>query len=161
MRFKKIAAAICLVIASPSIGHPTEAHNTAGAQALPAAARPAAAVVDAFHNALRRGDTAAAQSKLADDALIFESGGVERGKAEYASHHLGADAAFAQAVRGTVTRRAGNVVGNLAWIASEGRTAGTFKGRSIDVVTTETMILQRRGGSWKIVHIHWSSADKK
>lgn len=121
-------------------------------------ARPAAAVVDAFHAALRRGDTKAALGFLAKDALIFEAGGVERGRQEYASHHLAADAAFAQAVPAKTMRRAGGVVGNLAWIASEGRTTGTYKGKPVDRRTVETMVLRRSGIGWKIVHIHWSSA---
>ena len=116
-----------------------------------------AGIRDAFHAALRRGDTKAALSYLADNALIYEAGGVERGRQEYASHHLGADAAFAQAVPGTVTRRAGDAVGAVAWIATEGRTTGTYKAKAVDRVTTETMILRRTGKTWKIVHIHWSS----
>ena len=114
-------------------------------------------MVDAFHTALRRGDTNAAAALLADDALIFESGGAERTKAEYAAHHLPADAAFSQVVRSTVSRRAGNASGALAWVATEGRLTGTYKGNAIDLPTTETMLLRRNGGSWKIVHIHWSS----
>ena len=124
-------------------------------------ARPAVAVVDAFHAALRGGDTDAAQSHLAVDALIYESGGVERGRQEYASHHLGADAAFAKAVPSTVTRRSGVAAGDMAWIATEGRTAGIYKEKPLDRVTTETMILRRQAGVWKIVHIHWSSSAKK
>lgn len=125
---------------------------------LPAAARAPAAVVDSFHAALRRGDTRAALALLADDALIFESGGVERGKREYAAHHLGADAEFSRAVPSTMTRRAGGVNGNFAWVASEGRTRGTFRGSAVDRTTTETMLLRRVAGAWKIAHIHWSSA---
>jgi ketosteroid isomerase-like protein len=121
-------------------------------------ARPAAAVVDAFHAALRQGNTKTALSHLAENALIFEAGGVERGRQEYASHHLGADSAFSQAVPGKVTRRAGEAMGNVAWIATEGRTSGTYRGKAIDQVTTETMVLRRAGKAWKIVHIHWSSA---
>lgn len=149
-----------LLAASATVAHPTQSgHAAAQSATLAPSARPAAAVVDAFHAALRRGDTTAAQSHLAVNALIYESGGVERGKQEYASHHLGADAAFAQAVPSTITRRAGEAVGNVAWIATEGRTAGTYKGRALDVVTTETMVLRRVGKAWKIVHIHWSSAE--
>ena len=90
-------------------------------------------------------------------SLIFESGGVERGKKEYASHHLSADAQFSKAVPSKVTRRVGHVAGATAWIATEGRTTGVFKGKAIDRKTVETMILRRTGGSWKIAHIHWSS----
>ena len=126
---------------------------------VPAAARPAAAVVDAFHEALARGDTKLALSLLADDALIFESGGVERGQREYASNHLAADAALSQAVPSKLTRRVAHLAGLFAWIASEGRTTGTFKGKPVDRKTVETMILRRSGATWKIVHIHWSSAN--
>jgi ketosteroid isomerase-like protein len=124
-------------------------------------ARGAAAAVDAFHAALDRGDTRAAASLLADDALIFESGGAERSKAEYAGHHLTADAEFSRAVSSIVTRRAGSSIGGIAWIASEGRTTGTYKGKALDLITTETMILRRIGSVWKITHIHWSSAAKR
>jgi ketosteroid isomerase-like protein len=146
-----------LLAASATVAHPQTHGAEAQAAALAPSARPAAAVVDAFHAALRRGDTSAARSHLAVNALIYESGGVERGKQEYASHHLGADATFAQAVPSTITRRAGEAVGIMAWIATEGRTAGTYKGRALDLVTTETMVLRRVGNGWKIVHIHWSS----
>ena len=147
-------------MATAAAAHPDQPHDAAAkpVAALAASARPAAAVVDAFHAALRRGDTQTAQSLLAANALIYESGGVERDRQEYASHHLGADAAFAQAVPGTVTRRAGEAVGTIAWIATEGRTAGAYKDKAIDRITTETMILRHIGGAWKISHIHWSSA---
>ena len=125
--------------------------------ALPPSARAAAAAVDAFHAALKRGDARAAAAVLAEDALIFESGEAEHSKAEYAAHHLPADAEFSRGVSSVVTRRSGRSDGNLAWIASEGRTTGTYQGRVIDSLSTETMILRRVGRSWKIIHIHWSS----
>ena len=128
---------------------------------LPISLSGADATVDAFHAALRRGDTRAAAALLADDALIFEEGGVERSKAEYAADHLPADAAFAQLVASAVTRRAGGSEGVLAWVASEGRMTGTYKGKAIDRATTETIVLRRVGGHWKIVHIHWSSAARQ
>jgi ketosteroid isomerase-like protein len=114
-------------------------------------------VVDAFHAALARGDRAAALAALAEDALIYEAGGVERDRAEYAAHHLAADAAFAKAVPSTRSKRAGRVEGDLAWIVSEGRTTGTWMNKPVDRITTETMLLRRRGPGWVIVHIHWSS----
>jgi ketosteroid isomerase-like protein len=154
-----IAGAVALLLADIAAAHPKTNQSVATPVGVIApSARPAAAVVDAFHAALRRGDTKAALSHLADNALIYEGGGVERGRREYASHHLGADAAFAQAVPGTVTKRAGGAVGSIAWIATEGRTTGTYKDKAVDRVTTETMVLRRQAGGWKIVHIHWSSA---
>ena len=154
------AAAAGLLAATTSMAHPTQ-NDHADAKAVGAvapSARPAAAIVDAFHAALRRGDTNAALSRLAEDALIYEEGGVERGKPEYASHHLGADAEFSKAVPSTITHRSGEAAGNIAWIATEGRTTGTFRGKEVDRITTETMVVRRQGGVWKIVVIHWSSA---
>ena len=155
-----IAIATALLMADIAVAHPDSKHGESAVEVggIAQSARPAAAVVDAFHAALRRGDTKAALSHLAENALIYESGGVERGRQEYAAHHLSADATFAQAVPGKVTRRAGEAVGNIAWIATEGRTTGTYKDKAIDQVTSETMVMQRQGKDWKIVHIHWSSA---
>lgn len=156
----QLAVFAALMVFTPSL----LAHESSGVAAQPAtlspSARGAAATVDAFHRALRRGDTRSAAALLAEDALIFEGGGVERTKQEYASHHLAADAAFSQAVPSVLTRRAGHSNGALAWIASEGRTTGTFRGKALDRITAETMVLRRAQRTWKIVHIHWSSAAK-
>ena len=120
-------------------------------------AQQAAKAVDAFHAKLVSGDGAAAAALLADDALIFESGHAERSRAEYASHHAGADAAYAAAVPSRLTRRNGLVDGDTAWIVSESRATGNYKDKPVDRVTTETMILRNTAEGWRIAHIHWSS----
>lgn len=159
--------AVALAFAAPAIGQrvPLEAGRGSlqqvGNQQVSAALRQPAAAVDAFHAALGRGDTAAAAALLANDALIYESGRAERSKAEYAAHHLAADAAFAKSTRREVTRRQGRIVGDLAWIATETRTTGTYKQRPINSTGTETMLLRRERAGWRIVHVHWSSADVK
>ena len=124
----------------------------------PALAAGPAGTVDQFHAALAKGDTAAAAALLTDDALIFEQGGVERSKAEYAGHHLPADAEYAKAVASQLLKRTERTDGNLAWVGSEGRAKGSFRGKAVDRVSTETMVLRRTGAAWKIVHIHWSGA---
>jgi uncharacterized protein (TIGR02246 family) len=128
--------------------------------AVAASNREAEAVVDGFHSALAKGDTKAAAALLADDALIFEEGEVERSKKEYAAHHLPADAAFSKVVASATTRRSGDSDGGVAWVATEGRLTGTYKGKPLDRLTTETMVLRRDSGGWKIVHVHWSSAKR-
>ena len=153
--------AALVALASPTVAHGPAAKSALVATAVASQARGAAASVDAFHAALRRGDTVAAAALLAEDVLIFESGRVERSKAEYQSHHLGADAEFAKAVPSTLTRRAGEATGTMAWIASESRTSGTYEGKPINLATTETMVLRRSGKGWRIVQIHWSSAKSR
>lgn len=160
--------AIVRIIALLIVATPTWAATAQGQTVLSSedsqlspATRDAAAVVDAFHHALHDGDGSAAAALMAADALIYESGGVERSKAEYASHHLPADVAFAAATTRAVSRRSGHVVGDLAWIATESSTTGTFKDRPVNSRSTETMILRRENGAWRIAHIHWSSANVK
>jgi ketosteroid isomerase-like protein len=157
-----IAASAVLAIgaAVPAAAH-GPAKQTDAASKIEAGAEEPARVVDAFHAALARGETTAALALLADDAVIYESGGVERGKAEYASHHLEADAAFSKAVPSRITRRTGAADGSVAWLLTEGRTTGTFKDRPVDRVTTETAMLRRVGGAWRVTHFHWSSAAAK
>jgi ketosteroid isomerase-like protein len=152
-------AALALAASLVPLGtqaHP-QPHAAASTAAAPQPPADAAKVVDAFHAALRRGDTAAATSNLSEAVLIFEAGGAERSQAEYAKAHLAGDAAFAQAVGSELTRRTGGAGGDLAWVASEGRTRGRYKDRDVDRITTETMVLRRQAGAWKIVHVHWSS----
>ena len=61
--------------------------------------------------------------------------------------------------RASTSRRRGDAAGDFAWIATEGRTKGRYRGNEVNRVTDETMVLRRVGGTWKIVHIHWSSAQ--
>jgi ketosteroid isomerase-like protein len=151
------AVAALAALAPPASAIPPVA---AAAETLPQAARGAAAAVDAFHAALRRGDSKAALALVAEEALVFEEGRAERSKAEYAASHAAADAAFSKAVPSVRSRRTGHSAGDLAWIASESRTKGSFNGRPVDRTMVETMVLRRvSGGAWKIVHIHWSSAQ--
>lgn len=115
-------------------------------------------VVERFHAALARGDSAAALALLAPDVVILESGEVQT-RAEYRAHHLGADIAFARALP---ARRAGQgvrVEGNAAWVSTTTVTEGTYAGRAINSAGAELMVLSREapGGDWRIRAIHWSS----
>lgn len=151
------AIAVSLALAPPGWAKPPAAVVGSG-DVLPGSARSAASTVDAFHAALRRGDSAAALALVVEEALVFEEGRAERSKAEYAAHHAAADAAFSKAVPSVRSRRTGHAAGDLAWIASESRTKGNFKGRAVDRIMVETMVLRRTAGAWRIVHIHWSSS---
>lgn len=144
-----LVAALTLVIANgPAQAEPQHSSTTEAA---------ALAVVDAFHAALNRNDAKAAAAFLDDKVVIYEGGVAEQSKAEYATHHLKADGAFSSKMSETIVRRTDGAAGNFAWVASEGRTSGRYKDRDINLITTETMVLRRTNGTWKIIHIHWSS----
>jgi ketosteroid isomerase-like protein len=112
---------------------------------------------DAFDRAIAQGDTAAALALLAPDVLIYESGGQEASRDDYAAHHLPADIAFMAQMRRQVLDRRHGESGDLAWVATRRRLTGTYKGKPLDLLSTETLLLQRQAGAWRIAHIQWSS----
>lgn len=115
-----------------------------------------ATVVRAYDRALSTGDSATALSLLTEDATILESGGMET-REEYRSHHLPSDIEFARAVQATQSPLRITVRGDVAWVASTSTAKGTFRGRPINSVGAELMVLTRLSGGWKIAAIHWSS----
>lgn len=113
-------------------------------------------VVNEFHAALTAGDNAKALGLLAPDAIILESGAIES-RAEYAAHHLPEDIEFAKAVGSVPGTLQVTVDGMSAWTAATSTTQGQFKGRAINSIGAESMILTQRDGKWRIRSIHWSS----
>lgn len=152
---------VCLPISASCLTVPLWAHQPVAAKAVrlssTAETLAVTAAVEAFHRLLKEGKAGAAAALLADNALIYESGNVEYDKADYVEHHLPADVEFSQATIRTVTRSCVEAAGRMAWIATELRITGVFKGRPINILSTETMVLRRFGKDWKITHIHWSS----
>ena len=123
----------------------------------PATAQQPGEVVTAFHEALARGDTSGTLSHLDPDVLIFESGGAEMSRDEFAASHMGADMAYAAATTRETTDSRTEVAGELAIVMSRTKTTGTYRDREINATGTETVVLKRTQGVWRIVHIHWSS----
>lgn len=117
-----------------------------------------AAVVESYHRALTVGDSGAALSVLAEDAVIVESGGIES-RQEYRSHHLPADIAFVRAVKGTRSPVRVNVRGDVAWATATSTTRGRYRGKAVNSTGAELMVLTRAGNGWKIHAIHWSSRN--
>ena len=130
-----------------------------GVSAVSAAADDAqdvTATVNAFHDALRRGDGAAAMKFLAQDAIIMEGGEIET-RAEYEHHHLTADIEFSKEVESARSDVRVQVNGDTAWLTSASRTEGTFKDRPINSRGAELMVLTKTPDGWRIRAIHWSS----
>lgn len=114
------------------------------------------AVVEGFKAALRAGDGEGALAQLHPNVRIFEGGHAES-REEYAGGHLGSDMRFLQAVESTTTWDQVLVDAQTALYMSEYRVKGEYRGREIDAHGTETMVVARTEGGWKILHIHWSS----
>lgn len=162
-RARARALVLCALAAAAIGAPPLAAHQpgTTGAPAVEsrtdAGQREVLAVRDAFSTALRAGDLATVERLLAPDALVLESGGAERSRAEYMEKHAPADAAFLAAATVDAVSARVEVVGELAWIASETRLHYTKDGTKNILASTETMVLRRTAEGWRIAHIHWSS----
>jgi ketosteroid isomerase-like protein len=164
MRISQLVGVGLAVIGATSAlrGHDPKpaAAPTPEAPRVAVAGSPAAAV-EAFHSALAAGNREEALRWLDPQVVIFESGGAEMSRDEYAGHHLGGDMEFVGAVKTEVLDRQAHSEGDVAWVLTRARTTGQFRERDLDVDGVETMVLRRAGGQWRIVHVHWSSAARK
>lgn len=159
LRFLSTSTVALAAVLFVGVPKPALAQARDHAMMHPAAATDSAAVAGAvisFHEALRAGDTTAVLRLLADDVLIAETGAVET-RAEYLSHHLRADMEFAGAVTGEMSPLSVTLSGDIAWAVSTSRASGTFRGRAVDSLGAELMVLTREGDAWRIRAIHWSS----
>ncbi len=118
------------------------------------------ALVDRYHDALARGDSALALSLLAADALVLESGALETLE-EYRSHHLPGDIAFARAVRRERGPIRVVIRGDVAWASTITTTEGEYRSRQVSSTGAELAVLSRELDGWKIRAIHWSSRARR
>lgn len=144
-----------------SADHSRDANEPSAKHTHTAPASGPVSAAQALHDALAAGDAARVQSLLDPKVMIMEGGDVERSLKEYAAHHLPADLKFMKGVTYKVERQTGDSAGDLAWVASEAALTGSSDGKPIELVSTETLVLKNVGGSWKVVHIHWSSKSAK
>jgi ketosteroid isomerase-like protein len=119
-----------------------------------------AATVNAFHEALARGDENAAADLLAADAQVLESG-VRETRDQYLREHLSADITFAKSAPSTRSAMIVRQENSTAWTTATSTSKGQFNGREIDSVGTELMVLSQRGNEWRIRAIHWSAHDNR
>lgn len=117
--------------------------------------------VAAFHEALAAGDQQAVLDLMAPEVIIFESGGAEQTRDEYANHHLGADMEFAGETTRKVVGQIDGEDGHTGWVLTRSETSGTFRDKEIKSLSVETVILRRGEKGWRITHIHWSSRAKR
>lgn len=148
---------IGLLALAPSIPARDAAPMTAPADV---AVQPAIAAVEAFSEALRTADFETVEALLASDALILESGAAERSREEYLHHHARSDAAFLKAAHVRQLMRTARAAGDFAWVATQSEIHASKEGGPLTLRSTETMVLKRSDGHWRIVHIHWSSRPK-
>lgn len=109
--------------------------------------------------ALSSGNTAEVEMLLDPQVVIYESGGVETGFAEYAAHHMQADMAFLKHMQYESLDEQTRIFGDQALSWGQARVRGEYQGKKIDLLSNETLLMHRVDGRWRIHHIHWSSRN--
>lgn len=148
------AIALMMAIAAPAFAQTSTSD-------IPDAAIGAVSRVDAFNQAVAAADFDRMKHLLAPAVLILESGGVDRGRDEYLDHHAKSDASFLAGTHVSVLSRTARIHDNLAWVATESEIHASKGNKPLTLLSTETVILDKRSGDWQIIHIHWSSRTKK
>jgi ketosteroid isomerase-like protein len=143
-----------IALAMTMLAHPVSAQGKPLAASSDSVA--AVSTVERFQQALASADSAAALALLADSALILESGELET-RSAYRSDHLAADVEFTRAVGSERHVERVTIAGDVAWIVATTRTKGKFRGRDVNSVGAELMVLTRTTAGWRIAAIHWSS----
>lgn len=156
-----LALSAALATGAAAAHEPSKHAAPAATAAVDPATQQVIAVVDQFGTALKAADMASVSRLLDERVLILESGGAERSRDEYLGHHAISDAAFLGGATITTKQRNAQVHGDTAWVASESEITSGQGEAAKTVLSTETMVLRRQAGAWKIVHIHWSSRPKK
>ena len=113
--------------------------------------------LNAFYQALASGDRAGASAQLSPDVTIYESGHVERSRAEYLDHHLAGDIAFAKVTQRKLLKTSQTGNAKLAVIWEETETTGQYGGKDVHLLGTGSILLEKKANAWLITHIHWSS----
>lgn len=124
--------------------------------ASPAGERSPADTVQAFHEAMKQADRDAVLALMTPEATVYEMGYIDADRDVYSGAHLKADMALAVKVQREVLSSHSGRHGSQAWVLNEYRVTGRYRGKDIDSLGTETMLLEKRAEGWLIHHIHWS-----
>lgn len=148
---------LTLMVSNNSIAHSNENKKLRIYPKNSGAETEAGKAITEFHKALKLGHNKKARYLLDDNVIIFEGGGVETSADEYANHHMLADMKYLAKIKTEVLTHRVNIVGDMAYSMSRTKSTGQIKGKYINSEGMESMVLQKKSGQWKIVHIHWSN----
>jgi len=109
-----------------------------------------------------KGDMAALEKLWANDeaVTVFESGHANYGWADYRDHHLGPEMKEMKNTRYTLSDIKVKVSGNTAWATFKYAISADIGTRHVEGAGLGTVVLEKRGADWRIVHWH-SSAPRR
>lgn len=120
-------------------------------------------VLDREAEAFRKGDLAGVSAcwETEDTSSVIESGHANWGWVDYRDHHLKHELAGMKITDHKRTNLRIVAGPDMALVTFEFRLQGTYKERAFDMSGMESVVLRRRDGVWRIVHVHASAPPRK
>ena len=117
------------------------------------------AVVTQHATAHETGDLATIEKLWVHDetASVAEGGEFNYGWTEFRDHHLRPEIEAMKNVKFPLENIKIQVKGKLAWVTYSYKMSGEYKGRPFDSAGAATLVVEKRGSDWRIVHEHTSS----
>ena len=120
------------------------------------------AIVEAYHRAFEQRDLEAMRALFDPNLLVFEAGGIDRGRDAYLGHHLGPELKELSAWKTLGMDQQVHVIGDLAYVTCAFTYEAVFiSGKTARGQATESLVLTSSKDSWIIRHLHWSSRPLK
>lgn len=116
------------------------------------------AAVGEYNRAMIQKDLPALKALLAPDIVLYEHSVRNIGLEDVWEHHLKPEVEAFEATKAEFSDVRVWVAGDVAVVTRQYRITATMEGKPVDASGNETMGWMRRGGSWKVVHIHYSHA---
>lgn len=122
-----------------------------------------ALVLDRESEAFRKGDLpgVAACWETEETSSVIESGEANWGWTDYRDHHLKHELTEMRITKHERTNLRVVAGSDMALATFELRLQGTYEKRAFDMKGIQSVVLRRRGGVWRIVHVHMSAPRKK
>ena len=92
-----------------------------------------------------------------DSATVAENGEFNYGWTTFRDQHLRPEMEAMKNVKFPIEDIKIHVKGSLAWVTYSFRLSGEYKGRNFDGAGAATLVLEKRGSDWRIVHEHAST----
>ena len=117
------------------------------------------AVVTQHAAAHETGDLAAIEKLWVHDdtATVAEGGRFNYGWTDFRDHHLRPEIEGMKNVKFPLSDIRVHAKGSLAWVTYSYQMSGEYKGRPFDNTGAATLVLEKRGSDWRIVHEHTSA----
>jgi uncharacterized protein (TIGR02246 family) len=114
------------------------------------------AAVAEYNRAMVQKDLPALKALLAPDIVLYEHSVRNIGLDDVWDHHLRPEVEGFENMKAEFTDVRVTAGPEMALVTRQYSIQATMKGRPIDARGNETMVWVRRGGAWRVAHIHYS-----